>query len=93
MRNYPIWVTYEAMPDDLDSFALDRTRNYANWLNYGARNLAQDAKTLMFWTQKITTQRPFETMAEEAMDNAEKALINALESVRKARDHYKTIQK
>ena len=81
------------MPDDLDSFALDRTRNYANWLNYGARNLAQDAKTLMYWAQKITTQRSFETLAEEALDNAERALTNALESVRKARNHYKAISK
>ena len=79
--------------EDIDKFALDRTRNYANWLSFGARNLSEDARTLMFWTQKIATQRPFETLAEEALDNAEKALTNALESIRKAREHYKAIPK
>ena len=91
MQNYPLWVTYDAMPDDLDSFALERTRNYANWLSYGARNVAQDAKTLVFWAKKIVTQRPFETLAEEALDSAEKALSEALKSVREARAYYKAL--
>ena len=79
------------MPEDLDSFALERTRNYANWLSYGARNVAQDAKTLVFWAKKIVTQRPFETLAEEALDSAEKALSEALKSVREARAYYKAL--
>lgn len=71
-----------------DAFALDRVRNYANWLSYGARNVAQDAKTLVFWARKIETKRPFETRAEESLDNAEKALTDALQSVQEARDFY-----
>lgn len=79
------------MAEDLDKFALDRTRAYAGWLDYDARNTAQDAKTLAFWAAKIATQRPFDTMAEEALDNAEKALTHALESVRQARTQYKSL--
>ena len=95
---HPLWVmfstpqTYGAhMAEDVDTFALDRTRHYAGWLSYGARNVAQDAKTLLFWAAKIATRRPFETMAEEAFDKAEKDLVDALASVRKVKEHYKSL--
>lgn len=74
-----------------DAFALDRTRNYANWLTFGARNLAEDAKTLAFWAGKIETKRSFETLAEDALNSAEKALTDALKSVQDARARYKAL--
>lgn len=79
------------MPGDIDTFALDRTRNYAEWLRFGATNIAQDARTLAFWAAKIVTKRPFATLAEEALDNAEKALTDAIQAIQEARKLYKSL--
>ncbi len=81
------------MTSEDDKFALDRARNYANWLTHGAGNVLQDSKTLAFWAGKIKTQRKFETMADEALDNAEKALVDALESLRQVRESYRALPK
>jgi hypothetical protein len=47
--------------------------------------LKQDAMTLAIYVQMLSVRRDFPTLAEAAMDEAEKELIDALKSVRQSR--------
>lgn len=47
--------------------------------------LKQDARFLADYVQMLDVRRDFETLAEEAMDMAERELIAALQVVRKSR--------
>lgn len=79
------------LDDKIDTFALDRVRYHAKWLGRSTANLVQDIKTLLFWAAKIQTKRPFETQMEAELDDAERALTNALLAIKTARDQYNTL--
>lgn len=86
---YLLWI----MPTDekIDTFALDRVRYHAKWLGRSTTNLVQDIKTLLFWAGKIQTKRPFETQMEAELDDAEKALTDAIQAIKEARETYNAL--
>ena len=79
------------MGDTDDRYALDRARNYAGWVSYDARNLLNDVGSLSLWAGKIKIQRNFLTEFEAQLDEAEKALNNAIERIQTARKRYKAL--
>lgn len=73
-----------AEQDHLDQIAFDGVDRHCKWLRYSGRSVVE-------YINLLIAQRPFETLAEENIDNAEKALTEALEKVRAAREYYKSL--
>lgn len=73
-----------AEQDQLDKIAFDGVERHCKWLGISSREVVHFIGLLI-------AQRPFETLVEENMDNAEQSLIDALEKVRAARKHYKSL--
>lgn len=72
--------------DSLDKIAFDGVDRHCKWLGISSREVVHFIKLLV-------AQRPFETLAEENMDNAEKALKDAIQSIQEARAYYKALPK
>jgi len=68
----------------LDRIALEGIERHTKWLAYSGHQVEYFVKMLL-------AQRPFETQAEDNLDQAEKVLTDALESVRKTRNYYKSL--
>ena len=65
----------------LDAFYLNCLRNYS-------KQMQANTAAVRHWARAVVFKRPFETMAEEELEKAELALVEALEVVKAARVEY-----
>lgn len=73
------------MTDKVDTIALDGVGYHARWLSYDARQLGH-------YVQMLTHQRPFETESMAAVEDAEKALKEVLETITEAKTRYQSLR-
>lgn len=69
------------MSDDLHSIALEGIGRHARWLQYSSREVVHFVGLLI-------AQRPFETEAQNQMELAETALVEALDRLRAAKSQF-----
>jgi len=74
---------------DEDALALDRARYYAGWVKHTTKSLCDDMTALLRWSEKIKTQRTFETEFEATLDDAEAMIMQSLSAIKRSRDDYK----
>lgn len=74
------------MTETLYKIALECIERYAHHVTRGAQEISHYVRTLTF-------QRSFETKAEAAIEDAEKALIQSLNMVRAAKASYQALPK
>lgn len=72
--------------DNLTSIALEGIERHSKWLQYSSREVVH-------FVHLMNAQRPFLTKAEDEMQLAEKALVDALEQLRTAKANFESLPK
>ena len=74
--------------NNCDQLYRDCLKARARYITNGADAMVNDARELLHYVGLTETRPDFETLAEEAMETAERSLIEALERIRRARSEY-----
>lgn len=69
----------------MSDVAFEHTENNAWRCGYFAKQSADEAKYLTYWASRISWNNPYPTHAEEAIETAERKLVEALEVLRSER--------
>lgn len=77
---------------DMDRLALDRSRHFSWWVKHMTQELRRDVASLLHWSSKIETQRPFVTEFESMLDEAEDAAKAAMEAIQQIRFRYQALR-